>query len=463
MVRKKLLTIALTTVLAMSMAGCGSVLHRAAGASNKSLFERPDMSDSEETRKEKDDEKEDEDEKEEEKEDEKEEEKEDEKEEKEDEKDKEDEDEDDKDDKEDDEDSDKKDDDEDSDLSNLSSKEIKKELKDDLSSGKFAIDDDIYQLPAKVSDFEKNGWEIDEKNTDTYIDSDRSGHVVLENGKESLYLLVENFDDYTIESKDAVVTGVDAEIDFNADMILPCGIEFKTETDDVEDALKDADVKYDYDKEYTKFYGMFSVSADNLYYFIGTSNEKDRVEMIQMQVNVEDKEDYMGADEAEVEALGADDLDIDYDAPDKLKDYKDFELDGKLYTIGAPVLEFLNDGWEIEEGVNSDMQLDAGDIGSVILVKDDSRLQVFVENDQKDTVSIEAATMYRIKASDVDYKFANGIKDGMDLSEVKDILDDEGLDYTTGEVTTYISYSEDNCLISITFDSKDRVSGFALD
>ena len=478
MIKRKLLTAALVLVIAMSTAACSSTSHAAGSSDQKSLFEyssddkkndkkHNDKDDDEDEKDEddEDDEEEDEDKKDSKKDDKKDNKKDDKKDNKKDDKDDE-EDEDDeedkddkKDNKKDDKKDNKKDDDEDDDESEegLSQKEIVKKLGDDIKSAEFGADDAIYELPAKVKDFKKHGWKIDEVNSDEYLDKQRSGRVILTKGKKVLYLFVDNYDDYTINATDGTVTGIAVDEDYGTDVYLPAGISSGMDEDDLKDALKDNDIDYDVDDD-SSFSTSYTIKAEETQIAIFVKKESGKVYQMQIYTYIKDTSDYEGAPEAEVETV---DVESDYTAPKKISSADEFELMGDLYSLHAPVSAYLDNGWELEDTVNTDQQVSAGDNGSAILEKDDMEIQLLVENDEKGTVAIKDAVVQTVVAWHVpDFKLYHGIAGDDKLSSVKEALDDEKVEYDV--YSSILTFEEDGADVSVATDDNKRVDGFKI-
>ena len=479
MIKRKLLTAALVAVLALSMAGCSSISSQAKSDDHKSLFEVSSSKDKEKDKdddEDKDDRKDDRDDEDEEEEDEKDDRKdekdeekddrddEDEKDDKKDDRDDEDE-EDEKDDRKDDKDDEKEDekDDDDEDSSEMSVKEMKKELGDDLTSGKFGIDGVIYELPAKVSDFEKHGWEIDERNTDKYLDSNRGGRVILAKGDKMLYLYGENYDDYTINTEDATITDATVGEDYRTDMYLPLGIDSTMKKDEIKEILEDNNIDYAYDDD-SSYVEMFSMRSNDASVVIGTSKENDKVSQMGVTAYISNESKYQGAPEANVEVADEEDIDIDYTAPKKIKDITDFEIDGDLYSMRAPVSAFLDNGWELEEGVNTDNQIEAGGMGSAIITKGKMRVQLHVDNEANARVSIKNAIVTDISSRDnCEFKLWGGIESGQEAKAVKKVLDSEDINYDDSSDRSISFSGEDRTFVYIGLDDDGEVSSFSID
>ncbi|MCR5527579.1 MAG: hypothetical protein K6F39_09445 [Lachnospiraceae bacterium] len=451
MIKRKLLTVALAAVLALGTVGCGSSSQAAEDSESgevKSLFEHSSSKDDD------DDDRKDDDEDEEDEKDDEDSEK------------KDDEDEDDSDKKDDDKDSEEKDEedeeDDDDEVSGLSEKEIIKKLGDDVESGEFAVDDAIYELPAKVSDFEKHGWELDKENSDEYIDGERYANVILKKGEKYLHLGTENYDDYTISYKDATVTSVGVDKSFDTVMYLPAGIDSTMDMDEVKDALEDNNVDYkDEVDDVTSYFEDYLIDTKDYHVVIDFVKDDKSLLSIQVSKDIDDTSDYEGAPEAEVETADTEDLDIDYTRPKKISELTDFDLDGDLYSIGAPVSEFLDNGWEIDEDSLSDKQVEGNSTGQATLIKDDMSLLLSVENNNSETVDIKDAVLTSIIVRDaVNSEVWGNIKAGDSTDEVKEALEDAGMEYE--ESDNYISYSDDRVYVCLTLRD-DKVTCFRVE
>ena len=72
---------------------------------------------------------------------------------------------------------------------------------------------EMYEIPAPVSEFVKNGWHIQEEGSDAYVKAGRHGYVTLEQDGAVLYAVVRNYSDKTVPAEYAFVTRVSGDFD----------------------------------------------------------------------------------------------------------------------------------------------------------------------------------------------------------------------------------------------------------
>ena len=76
-----------------------------------------------------------------------------------------------------------------------------------------SYDNQWYQIPAPVSEFEKNGWKIQKDGSDVYVKPGRHGYVTLEKDGHILYAVVKNYSEQTLDVKYAFLTGLSGDFD----------------------------------------------------------------------------------------------------------------------------------------------------------------------------------------------------------------------------------------------------------
>lgn len=72
---------------------------------------------------------------------------------------------------------------------------------------------EMYEIPAPVSEFVKNGWKIQEEGSDSYVKAGRHGYVTLEQEGTVLYAVVKNYSNQTVSAKHAFVTKISGDFD----------------------------------------------------------------------------------------------------------------------------------------------------------------------------------------------------------------------------------------------------------
>lgn len=86
-------------------------------------------------------------------------------------------------------------------------------LTDNPAEYVISFDYALYEIPAPVSEFEKNGWKIQEEGSDAYVKAGRHGYVTLEKGDVVFYAVVKNYGDKTVPVKYTFVTTVSGDFD----------------------------------------------------------------------------------------------------------------------------------------------------------------------------------------------------------------------------------------------------------
>ena len=85
-------------------------------------------------------------------------------------------------------------------------------LSGDLMDFTVEYADSLYRLPAPVSAFTDNGWEIDRKSSDEAVKSGKYGYVTLQRGTQSLYTVVYNYGEDITAVNNCFVTGVHGDL-----------------------------------------------------------------------------------------------------------------------------------------------------------------------------------------------------------------------------------------------------------
>ena len=229
--------------------------------------------------------------------------------------------------------------------------------------------------------------------------------------------------------------------------------------DEAEYALEESNVKYQ--KDESSFFVDLVVRSGDYMATLEYSSETGAFSSFQLYMDIEDGSAYESAPEADLDDLDDGDYSStasDYSNPKKISGVEDFELDGELYSLGAPVSAYIDNGWKLTDGEI----VEANDINYAVVEKGDSQLQLFVKNDSNKTISIENAETYEIIARYVDdFKIFYDIEPGDKRKDVKKTIDSEGFSYdeTSGSVYFY----DGNKYVNVFFDSDtDRVNGFSI-
>lgn len=150
----------------------------------------------------------------------------------------------------------------------------------DITSRIIEFGGDLYQLPAPVSAFEKNGWDL-EVTFPSEVDPGESAHVGLSRGNQSITLFVTNMGkERTAHSNcflDSIGTG---ELPFK----LPAGIQVGSSREEVLAAIKDKRYEYEAESYYqTDRYRVF-VENGNRFIEFDISNVTNKVEIFHITI-----------------------------------------------------------------------------------------------------------------------------------------------------------------------------------
>ena len=72
---------------------------------------------------------------------------------------------------------------------------------------------DFYKIPAPVSQFTENGWEINQEGSDSSVKAGRHGYVTLEKDGQTLYAVVNNYENQRVTVENSFVTNVHGDFD----------------------------------------------------------------------------------------------------------------------------------------------------------------------------------------------------------------------------------------------------------
>lgn len=115
-------------------------------------------------------------------------------------------------------------------------------LGSDLSSFIVDYDGDLYQLPAPVSEFEKNGWKVKPEESDPAVKAKDFGWVTLMKSNQSLRVIANNYSDEATTINNCFVTSVKSSDNSpNIPITIQKGITRGMSKGDLEKALQGTD------------------------------------------------------------------------------------------------------------------------------------------------------------------------------------------------------------------------------
>ena len=114
----------------------------------------------------------------------------------------------------------------------LSSYAAPTELGTDPTSGNIEIDGDLYRLPASVSAFLNNGWEITYQ--ENAVPAGGTSSLEFERNGQELSVSIKNLADYQTVPENCAVTGVNLS-DGDAPFVLPGGVNNQSSSDEIKE------------------------------------------------------------------------------------------------------------------------------------------------------------------------------------------------------------------------------------
>ena len=227
-----------------------------------------------------------------------------------------------------------------------------------------SIDGAVYKLPCKYSEFEANGWEIEED--PGKIEPNKYASLDLMKDRSKIRVSVTNFGGNVVSVNDCHVTNLyldGSNYGLNGmDAFIAKGITFGASIDEVKAAFGDPKDQDDY--EYSIYVSYENDSSDVRFTF----DVEDNKRLSEISINCNEL-----SEEAQPSTEVSDEIPSivqKYVAPTSIPDdWKKFTVkyDGKLYKLPAPVSEFTSAGWELEEDTDPLTVIKAKDYKSTTL------------------------------------------------------------------------------------------------
>lgn len=122
-------------------------------------------------------------------------------------------------------------------------------LGDDLSEYQIEVEGEAYSLPVPVSVLAADGWEVDERNSDSTIKARSSGWVTLRKGGQEIHKMAYNAEHYATIPENCWIEEIEiGEYQTNVDGRLPGGIATGMAETDFLAVLDGAGVAYEMDE-----------------------------------------------------------------------------------------------------------------------------------------------------------------------------------------------------------------------
>ena len=316
------------------------------------------------------------------------------------------------------------------------------ELSDDQYAFQVQINDVVYQFPMTYAQFTSLGWEY--KDDDGTMLGSKHYTVGERFVKDKMECTVHilNIDVNELPFRDCLIGGIDLDYYMTRNapdttIVLPKGITFGVSTaDDVraaygspsyENKLDGGTEIVEYRKEYDQEIKMTFDPQTGLLSNIRVENYVIPDDFVAGEVS------------GDVPAIVG-----QYEAPKAMSnDFADWIVDygGKLYALPAPVSEFVDDGWVIDEK-ESTMVIDGRGSAWMLMRKDNQKLKIIVDNYSENATAVTNCFVGRVLSDPYDAKvpliIAKNITIGTPEADVKSAL--AGEDVEESDSASYYLY-----------------------
>ena len=152
------------------------------------------------------------------------------------------------------------------------------ELGDDLTSFIVEYAGDLYQLPAPLSEFEKNGWTIDTAQSASFVAGNSYDWVYMSKDNQNLHTIVRNYNSNAAVIANCFVTDVEGNVDStNLPITVQRGLTIGLTEAEVVSALDGVEYELDDENESFHYYTVESPESSLDYVQIVVNTEKDSV------------------------------------------------------------------------------------------------------------------------------------------------------------------------------------------
>ncbi len=318
------------------------------------------------------------------------------------------------------------------------------ELSDDIYSFEVSIDGTKLSFPMYYADFIELGWKMDGDDTTKVDPNQYLISQVFKKDDVKVYAPILNLDEDVLPASECLIGGIVIDYTYlkecDKEIVLPGNIEFNKSTmDEAKAAYGDPSSVYE-GSSYTKcMYNLQSYSSVELYFDI-ESNVLNKIDIRNFDDSnlSDDKKPKSDNDKKKAE------INVDYTAPKDIgENFSDFivKIDGDLFSVPAPVSEFVDKGWKIITA-DSDETVKAKNYGRVSLQKNNQTMRVSVMNYSESAADIEDCFVTSVKAgrnsTDLPIEIQKGIKIGTSKADVEKAIKDE--EYETEETSLYDYY-----------------------
>ena len=313
------------------------------------------------------------------------------------------------------------------------------ELPDDIYSFQIALDNDVYQFPMWIDDFEAMGWKYAEKETGE-LKPDYYTSAYWEKEGLKCYSKIFNFTVNTLPYNQCAIAGIKLDkYDLGKTGItvtLPKGIQTGVATkEDILAAYGVPSSEYEGSLYFQMEYQYDTYQTIKLYVYKETG--------VLEAVDISNITELEGGNNEVSYAIP--DYVLNYQAPDSTEDTNYemiFTLGGEMYKLPCPVSELVKNGFYVDLE-KSNEYLASFKSGEAVLTKGNVSLTCEVTNFAKYAAYIQNCFITEIESDTYSNKndlcMLGNIKVGSTENDVLDVI--AGLNYTKKEMSSGTSYT----------------------
>lgn len=292
------------------------------------------------------------------------------------------------------------------------------QLSDDLYSFEICLNGKSYKLPAAYSEFEKNGWSIESKDTDVIAPNQYTLSQVMKNGENIVYVGLVNTGSNELPFKECKVGSIDLD-SFNAKkgatLSLPKGIGFDSTKDDVTKAYGDPTNTSELDTETHLTYEIGTYQIIEIY----IDKKSNKVSHIKVK-NLVETADTSPSNDSSTNSEVPESV-TNYKAPSELTDdilSFNAKYDGVLYHMPAPVAEFEKNGWALQDAPKDDIAA-RDSVSGVVLRKGNQTFRTYIYNNSSKATNAKNCFVTEITADDYRSKIPLELPKGIKVGSTK--------------------------------------------
>lgn len=286
------------------------------------------------------------------------------------------------------------------------------QLPDNIDSFQVQIQDQVYSLPIKYTDFISKGWKIDERYEDASakVGSGERDLVWFINGDYRVNCNLYNPDISEQVYEKCVISGIQIDLRFESKgltVFLPGGLKLgEVYKEQVVSAYREADDKYEASSS-----SKLTWETKNIWSNVAITFDVNGVAVGYNGENPITLEDFEYSDPVV--------NDIIYQAPEKLGaniEDRTVMFGGDLYSLPAPLSAFIENGWETSE---ANQTVSGNGILHVNLKRNGTEIRLTVNNYSENGCTASAAYVEKLSSNDL-YSTLFAVAEGIntDTTEV---------------------------------------------